>query len=263
MIKTSANDILDYESCPRKWRIKKSGIKGNKQLYAFYRFSSALHHAARMFVVELEDPIKVFEEYWDRYKSTEYPLIYEPGESWDYLQGLGIRFMKQFPIVYKELGLTYILAENRLSIEMARWKLTGQPDYIGNGKMLYVGLDYKTTPKPISQAWVDNSDQMTVDAMLIQEHFLNEDPVEVIICNFVKETENINILKSIRTVDDVKEYHTKIEWFIKQVKDEYFPKKGLHPFNSPCNWCEVSDHCTKPKTKEDSIVDDINEFSKL
>lgn len=255
MIKTSANDILLYELCPRKWKFVKSGKKEIKQIYAFYRFSSALHYAVKKYIYELEPIFTVFEDYWDRYKE-DYPLIYKPGETWDFLKILGMKLLEQFRIEFPLKRTDMILAEKRLRIINAGCEYTGQPDAIGfsDVKNRYVAFEIKTTEESIDEIWVKGSDQLTGAAMLIVNEFNTKLPVDVLVCNFSKSTEQIHWIEDLRTEDDIDNYLLKINYFIESLEKNYFPRRTLQTFNSPCYWCDFKRECFDREEKKIEVV---------
>lgn len=260
MIKTSANDILLYESCPHRWELSKgeskSEKKSTKQIHAFYRFSSALHFAVKKHISELESPFEVFEEYWDRYKEG-YPLIYKEDETWDSLKDLGLKFLEQFRAEFPNNKIDAILTENKLVMVTEAWKYTGQPDLIGfqDSRNRYVSVEYKTTEKPIDLIWIRGSDQLTGAAMLISNEFNVTPPIDILVCNFCKETGGIHWFHDIRNQMDIDDYILKINHFVEAVNKGYHPRRSLHAFDSPCYWCEFDEECyvRSPKAEMESL----------
>lgn len=247
MFKTSAKDILLYESCPHRWNLSKHGVKGQKQNFAFYRFSSAMHFAISKALSEIENLFEVFESYWNRYKS--YPLVYEGGDNWDSLYSFGVNFLTQFHVEFYEKGIFPVLTEKRLSVVTDEWEFTGQPDFIGfeDKSDSYVVLDYKTTKKKIDELWVRLSDQMTAGAMIVENQFAANLPIKAIVCNFVKETEKIEWLNSVRTKEDIDAYKAKINHFMDLMYIKgYHPRRSLNAFDSSCPWCDVKENCLQP-----------------
>lgn len=263
MIKTSANDILLYEFCPRKWELAKLNRKEKKQIYAFYRFSSALHFATNKYISEMENIFDIFEAYWGRYENG-YPLIYKKDESWLSLKNLGIKFLEKFRTSFESKGISPILAERRLRIVTDKWEFTGQLDFIGykDKSDSYVVMDYKTTETRISDIWVRGSDQMTASAMLVVNEFMVKPPVDILICNFVKAEEDVIWIESIRTAKDINEYVSKINHYIPLLDGLYHPRRSLYAYNSPCTWCEFIDGCYDENRQDrKETKDSLSEFA--
>jgi hypothetical protein len=256
IMKTNINDILLYELCPWKWFLRKhSGARGVPQVKAFLRFSSALHFAAKKMTVEMLDPVKFFSEYWAKYKD-EKRLIYEKGEDWSYMNDLGQKFMQLFTALYKTKEMSCLLAETTMAMSLDNGvEYTGRLDYVGERGNGYVVLDYKVTKYAVSPAWVHNSEQMTGGAMLVKNEILTANlPMDVVICNFDKETETINWIESKRTKQDIDEFKEKLNHRLSEMIGDFHPKRALDEFNSPCKWCEVADNC-RGKKKEDKSED--------
>lgn len=258
MRRTSASDILLFELCPRKWYLSKNGHKEKKQLLAFYRFSSALHHACQIYLNELEDPILCFHDYWARYHDP-YPLVYRNGETWDSLDVLGENLMRKFRNQFESQGIEVILVERKLSLRGNLWEYVGKPDVVGK-RVNYVDIDFKTTDTLIPQIWVKHSDQMTGFAMLTAHEFMGQPPIDILVCNFIKETGNIQWIWDVRTAEDILEYQKKITYRVNEMESGYYPRRILYPFNSPCSWCEFTKECCIPKEKK-SLASELEAFA--
>jgi CRISPR/Cas system-associated exonuclease Cas4 (RecB family) len=240
----SSSDIILYDTCPRKWQIIKESGGKRRQTFASYRFGSALHHAAKKFATEMEDPVDVFRQYWDKYLGNAMELSYEPGKDWTLFSMLGEKFMGSLSLQFPEKGINPILAESRIKVALGENVLLSvQPDLIGDSASSYVVVDYKTSEKKISDAWVAQSDQLTSYALGAQEQFSSSADVAVIICNFVMQSQTVEWIESKRTAYAVKQYEEKVLHIVKLMEGTLHLRRPLDPHSSPCNTCDFTEKC--------------------
>jgi len=209
----------------------------------------------------MEDIFGIFNDYWRRYRDG-YDLVYKDDESWDSLASLGVDLLKSFLTGWILQGIAPILNEKRLSYETDGWRYSSQPDCVGDNNDCYVYVEVKTTEENIPKIWVRTSDQLTGGAMCTQHTFMTDKPVNIVVCNFVKETGSVEWIKSVRTKEDIEEYKRKIDWFVEQSQSGYYPKRSLYAFNSPCTWCEFTETCLgKEKPVEDSLQKELESLT--
>jgi PD-(D/E)XK nuclease superfamily len=238
---TSANDILLFELCPQKWVYEKQKRKGRKQMFAFYRFSSALHDAAKRFTGNDEDIHRAFDAYWGRYEK-DYPLVYKPGETWELLSARGHEILSEFVILLAQKGITPVIQEKAFKIYTDEWTYTVQPDMVGERGSKIMPVEYKTTDLPIGPWWVKGSDQLTGQAFAISEEIGETPPIQVAVCNFVKEGP-IQWIEDTRSALQIEQYRRKISDAVQRMDGGFFPKRTLYAFSSPCSWCDYREHC--------------------
>jgi hypothetical protein len=257
-MKTSANDLLLYELCPRKWQFVKKGSKKLKQVFAFYRFSAALHTAVKRYTTDLIELHLSFDNAWRKYEALDY-LIYKDGENWGSLNRLGKALLAQFSQDYNDRGFEQVLAENKLTLHGDGWTYISQPDYVGEEKKELVTVEYKTTDDELDPVWVKASDQLTGQAMAVLQQFdgVVKLPIKVYVCNFVK-TGKVVWMEGERDQDDVDRYQEKISHLLRLMQGIYHPRRSLYAFGSPCRWCDFVEECYSKEKKDTSLEDFAN-----
>jgi hypothetical protein len=149
------------------------------QRQAAFRFSAIFHFALKRHLYESMSLLDTFLNEWDRYLGSD-DIVYREGESWLGLRELGIMFCGLFVKQYNH-KITPIFAETGAKVD---GKIV-RPDFIGMDEHdCFTYMEYKVTAKPVDLSEI--MAQLVRGAAYVQQQFSSDEPVRVIVANFIK-----------------------------------------------------------------------------
>ncbi len=166
----SPSDVIKYETCPRQWAYYKSGVKSPFSSAAS-ECGSCLHKGIEEFLLNGDDPVRVFEQEWMERKDAA-TITYNQKDTHQGLLEIGMKLMSQFPDKWRETGLEVCNVERTVRIDLGDFCLKGRPDIVATKDCNLYVIDWKFTAVSFSDDWVAKSDQMTAYAALL---FLSEE----------------------------------------------------------------------------------------
>lgn len=152
------------------------------------RFGKAMHSALRDSFYGI-DPMDSYRDIWHEYYGCK---------GWDEFLLTGMEFIGEFKKLWDGMGLTPVFTETRLSVQ----EHIVQPDFVAITKDGgYVVGDFKFTETPVIAD--DVYRQMVMGAYTVAENINNNEPVDVVVFNFVKSTKVVNIIRWTVTKSDI------------------------------------------------------------
>lgn len=161
-------DLISFETCPRAWAYRKSGIYPVKKK-ATIEAGTCIHKAIELFLLENKNPVQVFQEEWDN-TVQNYTMDFNKKESPELLKEIGSILMEKFPDYWKNLNFDVLSVEERISIDFGDFTFSGKWDLLCKDKdNNEVIIDFKfSTPhnEDTVVKWLNKSDQVTGYALL-------------------------------------------------------------------------------------------------
>ncbi len=160
------------------------------QMGAHIRLGQSLHKAVESWLKdETGDISSTFHNRWLKYRTWK--LLYNPGEDWDKLHGVGMGLALKFPGSFMSQGITAGLSEDGLSYFSDATILKRRPDLIAKKGGRVIVVDFKYSIDPWTQKRADMSEQLTETAMVACQALMEDPPIEVAICNLCGSTGEI------------------------------------------------------------------------
>lgn len=261
----SPSKLITYEMCPRQYWYQYEARLEAEADSSNLHFGTAVHTVAEQFLIANDhgkafDPAAAFEKTWDDITSTN-AISYGVRMTKDDLTHTGKMLMAAFPSAWAQSGLRPVkdprgelVLERSLDVELGDGViLSTKLDILAHTPRGGIDIvDVKTPTQLCSELFAAAADQPTAYQIAVDAHAASLGIEQVTGVRFfegkkakTKAEWHWDATADRRSDEQVDEYITKVLDIATDIRNQRFPKRSLHAFNSPCTLCAYSESCLK------------------